>query len=299
MSASSPRLPTPRFAVPATDRPSFGATVRTTAELLGHPLMPWQALVATTGLEHEDGRLAYRDVTVSTPRQSGKSTLILAVIITRMLSAPGQTITYGAQTRLAARTKLFDRWWPRIRHSPLGGLFTLSRAAGAEALRAANGSTCYLLSTDEGASHGETLDLAILDECWRLDAAAEHAVRPAMATRPNGQLWTLSTAGNEKSLFWRGKVNAGRTTAQLGVTSGTAFFEWSAEDHTDVGDPSTWPSFMPALGITIDEATVAADLASMPLPEWRRAYANQWPEVAAEGWKVFQRDAWERAQVDG
>lgn len=299
MTASSLPLPTPRFSVPATNRPSLGATVASTAEQLGVELMPWQQLVATTGLEHESGSLAYRDVTVSTPRQSGKSTLVLALIVARMLSAPGQTVTYAAQTRLAARTRLFDRWWPRIRHSALGGLFTLSRATGAEALRAANGSTLYLLSTDEGASHGETLDLAVLDECWRLDAAAEQAVRPAMATRPNGQLWCLSTAGNEKSLFWRGKVDAGRTTAQLGVTEGTAFFEWSAEDHCDVGDPSTWPSFMPALGITIDEATVAADLASMPLPEWRRAYANQWPEIAAEGWKVFAQDAWERAQIDG
>jgi phage terminase large subunit-like protein len=273
--------------------------VVTTAAQLGVQLMPWQRLVVSTGLEHEGGRLAYRDVVVSTPRQSGKSTLILAVIVARMLSAPSQTVVYGAQTRLAARTKLFDRWWPRIRHSPLRGLFSLSKATGAEALRAVNGSTCYLLSTDEGASHGETLDLAVLDECWRLDAAAEQAVRPAMSTRPNGQLWTLSTAGNQKSLFWRSKVDAGRTTAQLGVTQGTAYLEWSAADDTDVGDRSTWPDFMPALGITIDPETVAADLGSMPLPEWRRAYANQWPEVAAEGWKVFHRDAWERAQRDG
>lgn len=299
MNASSHPSPTPRFAVPATDRPSFGDSVRSTAELFGLPLMPWQELVVDVALEHENGRLAYRDVTVSTPRQSGKSTLVLALIVARMLSAPGQTITYAAQTRISARTRLFDRWWPRIRRSPLRDMFTLSRAMGAEALKASNGSTCYLLSTDEGAGHGETLDLAVLDECWRLDSSAEQAIKPAMSTRPNAQLWAVSTAGTAKSLFWRGKVDAGRTNATLGTTSGTAYFEWSAADHTDVGDRSTWPGFMPALGITVDEDTLAADLGSMPLPEWRRAYANQWPDVAAEGWKVFRQDAWMRAQRDG
>ena len=203
LNGSSSRLPIPRFASPATERPSAGPGVAAVAEQLGLPLMPWQRMVADIALEHDGGQFAYRDVSVSTPRQSGKSTLILAVIVARMLAAPSQTVVYGAQTRLAARTKLFDRWWPRLRRSALGGMFTLSRATGAEALRAANGSTCHPLSTDEGASHGETLDLAVLDECWRLDAAAEQAIKPAMATRPNGQAWCLSTAGTEKSSFCR------------------------------------------------------------------------------------------------
>jgi phage terminase large subunit-like protein len=296
-SGSLPRSSSPRFAVPATDRPSYGDALAKTAELLKVPLMPWQELVAGVALEHDqDGQLAYRDVVVSTPRQSGKSTLVLALIVSRMLAAPEQTIVYGAQTRLAGRGKLFDKWWPRLRRSPLRDMFTLSRATGAEALRASNDSTLMLLSTDEGASHGETLDLAILDECWKLDPAAEQAVRPAMATRANGQLWALSTAGTEKSTFWRGKVDAGRTVAELGVTEGLAYFEWSAADTDDVTDPGTWPTFMPALGRTVSLRAISADLGTMPLPEWRRAYANQWPDVTFEGWKTISRDAWASAR---
>ncbi len=93
------------------------------------------------------------------------------LIVYRMLSAPSQRLVYGAQTRLAARVKLFDVWLPRIRRSPFKDLFTLSRATGAETLRCSNGSTLALLSTDESAGHGETVDLGILDECWSLDAA--------------------------------------------------------------------------------------------------------------------------------
>ncbi len=152
--------PIPRFAVPATDRPSYGGALAGTAAKLGVPLLGWQEYVAGAALEHEGGQLTYRDVIVSTPRQSGKSTLVLALIVARMLAASGQVVVYGAQTRLAARTKLFDRWWPRLRRSPLRDVFTLTRATGAESLRSANGSVTYLLSADEGASQPWTW------RCW-------------------------------------------------------------------------------------------------------------------------------------
>jgi phage terminase large subunit-like protein len=268
-----------------------------TAAALGFRFMPWQAMVARCALEHAGGQLAYRNAAIGTPRQSGKSSLVLALIVHRMLATPSQAVVYAGQTRLAARRKLFDVWWPKVRRSRLGELFTLDRATGAEALRCVNGSIMTLLSTDEGAGHGETLDLAVLDECWKLEASAEQAVRPAMATRANAQLWCLSTAGTERSVFWRGKVDQGRAVAQLGVTEGLYYAEWSATDDADVTDPAAWPAFMPALGHTITEETVAKDLAAMPLPEWRRAYANQWPDETLEGWAVISRDVWEASRL--
>jgi hypothetical protein len=99
-------------------------------------------------------------------------------------------------------------------------------------------------------------------------------------------------------VYWRQKVDTGRTAAELGVTEGACFVEWSAAPEVDVTDRATWPSFMPALGRTIDEATVAADLASMPLADWRRACANQWPdEVDDGGWSVISRDVWEASKL--
>jgi hypothetical protein len=55
---------------------------------------------------------------------------------------------------------------------------------------------------------------------------------------------------------------------------------------------------MPALGRTIAPETVAADLASMPLREWRRAYANQWDDQVDDGgWAVIPKDRWEAARL--
>jgi phage terminase large subunit-like protein len=296
-SGSSVESAPPRFAVPATDRASFGPALGEVAEALGWSLLPWQETVARTALEHVGGKLQYRDVAVGTPRQSGKSSLVLSLIVFRMVSAPNQRIVYSAQTRLAARTKLFDTWFSRVRRSALGSMFSLSRATGAETLRCSNGSTLSLLSTEESGGHGETVDLGIADEAWALDASVEQSIRPAMSTRPNAQMWSLSTAGTEKSLFWRSKVDQGRTAATLGVTDGLAYFEWSAADDCDVTDPASWPTFHPAINFTIDPETIRADFQAMPLPQFRRAYANQWGDETGDGWQVIPQDIWERAQL--
>jgi hypothetical protein len=79
---------------------------------------------------------------------------------------------------------------------------------------------------------------------------------------------------------------------------GHVFIEWAAAPDVDVTDPARWPGFLPALGRTIDPATAAADLASMPLRQWRRAYANQWDdEVDDGGWAVISQDAWNAARL--
>src|SRR5690349_4581485 len=104
----------PRFATQRTRRRTLGSQVAAVARRFGLQLLPWQKLVLSTALEQARGRPAYRDVLVSVPRQSGKSTLVLALIAWRMTERPGSRILYGAQTRVAARQKMLSAWWPRL-----------------------------------------------------------------------------------------------------------------------------------------------------------------------------------------
>jgi phage terminase large subunit-like protein len=265
--------------------------------MLGVPFMGWQQLVADVAMEHEAGRLVHREIDLSIDRQAGKSTLFLAAIVHRMLWRPGQWLTYTTASRLAGRRKLLRVWWPVIRSSPLGEMFNVTRGTGSETLECVNGSTLVLLSGDEASGHGDSIDASFLDEGWSLTEAAEQAVRPAMATRPHGQLWIASTAGTAKSTYWRAKVDAGRTAAELGEVDGPCFVEWAAAPDVDVTDPATWPSFMPALGRTIQPETVAADLATMGLAEWQRAYCNRWNDESLEGWKLIPRDVWAASRL--
>jgi phage terminase large subunit-like protein len=272
--------------------------VAAVARELGLPLLPWQRQTLGVALEISGRRPAYRDVLVSVPRQSGKSSLALSLIVWKLLSEPDQLVLYGARNRVAARRKLLHTWHPRLARSGLGDRFSVYRGFGNESLSADNGSRLELLSAAEASGHGETTSLVIVDEAWvHADATVEQSVRPAMVTVADAQLWLMSTAGTARSVWWREKLEAGRAAAQMGVDTGLCPLEWAADPTADATDESTWHQAMPALGRLADVDTVRQDLASMGVKEFRRAYLNQWPDETEQGWRVLPRELWQELQV--
>lgn len=267
--------------------------------MLGTEPMGWQSLTLARGLEHEAGDFANRECDVSKPRQAGVSTLILALMVWRMLRRPGTWVTYTTASRLAGRRKMLKVWKPMVERSPFAGMFRFTKGTGSETIECVNDSLMVLLSSEDTSGHGDSIDLGILDEAWALTEAAEQAVRPAQAARPNAQLWPVSTAGTRRSVYWRDKVDSGRLAAKMGTTDGRCFTEWAAGPQVDVTDPTTWSTFHPALGRTISREFLAGELATMrKLSDWRRAYANQWPDELDEGgWAVIDEDTWRNAAV--
>jgi phage terminase large subunit-like protein len=305
ISRDSSALCRPRFATPATGRPNLAAGIAKTAELLGFEtsagpgLMPWQHDLNAVATEQDAaGRFAYRQVVVEVMRQQGKSVDLLSMMIARALRRPGTQISYTAQTRLDARHRMLDVWWPRIEASKLATFIGIRRGSGSEALTFRNGSLLGLVSNTQTSGHGDNLDLGVIDEAWaQEDDHLEQAMRPAMMTR-DAQLWIVSAAGTEKSAYFRGKVEDGRARAEMGVTENGCYIGYSFADDEDPADPVTWRRRMPALGITVSEETVKADYELMGESEFRRAYGCQWPEIAKPGWGVIDQDAWGAATVD-
>lgn len=286
----------PRWATPAVPgRRSLAAGIARTASVLGWQLLPWQHAVNEISTEMEDGAFVYRQVVIELPRQQGKSVDLLSMMVTRALRRPGTQISYTAQTRLDARHRLLDVWWPRIARSKLAPLVRPRMGSGSEALLFANGSMLGLVSGTETSGHGDTLALAVIDEAWsQSDSRLEQAMRPAMMTVAGAQLWIVSCAGKETSSYFRGKVADGRSRAEMGVTDTGCYIGYSAPDDADPADPATWAACMPALGATVSAETVAKDFELMDLAEFRRAYLCQWPEVAKPGWGTFSQSAWEQ-----
>lgn len=287
-----PRWGTPRDLT----RRTRGPEVARIATALGTPsLMPWQQHVADVALEVDDGGLlVYGEVVLTVPRQSGKTTLLLALMVHRALAfESAQRIIYTAQTRNDARRKWEDEHVRLLERSPLASIMQVRKALGFESILWTNGSNHSISSSTEKAGHGETLDLGVVDEAFaHEDARLEQALKPTMITRPQPQLWVVSTAGSPKSHYLRSKVDAGRLQVELGQPSTVAYFEWSAPPDAPPQDPATWRSCMPALGHTIAERAVANHAATMPVTEFRRAYLNQWPDEAATGWTVIAEHAW-------
>ena len=261
--------------------------------------MPWQRHVADVALEvdPDTGLLAYREVNLTVPRQSGKTLLLLCAMVHRAQGfGRRQRILYTAQTRNDARRKWEDEHVQILEHSPLRPLFTVRKSNGSEAIRWRNGSMHGITSSTEKAGHGETLDMGVIDEAFaHEDARLEQGLRPTMITRPQPQLWVVSTAGTRRSAYLRKKVDAGRARCELGLTDSVAYFEWSApggEDGLDPADPETWRTCMPALGHTVSLAAIRAEFEGMALSEFRRAYLNQWPDDAPDEWLVISQTAW-------
>src|SRR5258708_11166918 len=141
-----------------------------------------------------------------------------------------------------------------------------------------------LISGTETSGHGDSLHLAVIDEAWaHQDDHVEAAVRPTLMTTA-GQLLVVSAAGTEKSSYFRAKVDEARARAESGVAGRACYVGYSFADDEDPADPETWRRRMPALGITVTEETVTADLGGMGRPEFRRRHGGQWAEGANPGW---------------
>lgn len=307
----------PRWTTPRTDRATLGPKVARIAELLGTPLMPWQQHVADVAMEVEPHvdlvtgeitqRLVYREIRLTVPRQSGKTTLMLAAMAHRCVAmGDRQRVSYSAQTGKDARLKWEDEHIPVLERSPFGALMKVRRTNGSEAIRWSNGSLWSLLATTETAGHGAQLDLGVIDEAFALqDDRLEQAMKPAMVTRTQPQLWVVSTAGTNDSLYLNDKIDDGRLRATAKDTRSIAYFEWSAPDDARIDDEDVWRACMPALGITVPIEAIRSDFESMREPEFRRAYLNQRQDrLAAQPWQILSEDIWlgcvdERSRIDG
>lgn len=284
----------PTLATTRTDRPTRGAEVAALAAKLGTPFMDWQRLVADVAGEYDPatGRPVYREVIVTVPRQSGKTTLLLAHEVHRAIAwGEQQRIFYSAQTGWDARRKLIDDQAPMLQSSPLNAVVKrVLRGAGNEAIIFKNGSRVDVMASSSSSGHGRTMDMGVIDEAFDdTDDRREQAMIPAMATRPNAQLWVVSTAGTDQSVYLNRKVETGRAAAAAGETSGVAFFEWSADLDDEPDDEDVWWSTMPALGKTISVEAVRHARQTMSEGEFRRAYLNQ-PTVADD--RVIPKDLW-------
>jgi hypothetical protein len=288
------------------------------AERLGQPFMPWQRLVADVGgeINPETGLPAYREIRVTVPRQSGKTTLFLSWQINRCVSRRWkhpQRSVFTAQTGKDARDKWIDELFPLIRNSRLkelvsskGARLEINEGMGNESIRFRTGSRIRLLSTATTSGHSKTLHQAVMDEVWHdTDDRREQGLRPAMITVPDAQLLVCSTAGTEASVVLNRKVKTGREAAQVDIGTGVAYFEWSAPEDFDPNDEDSYYSFMPALcpdppcrcgegwrhTITSLDA-IRAERADMDPPEFKRAYGNVPTGLKDLRWQVIPEMEW-------
>lgn len=278
--------------------------------------MPWQQYAVDVALEYdaETGELWYEEVDLTVPRQSGKTTLILALLVWRAITMARrlgpQTSTYLAQSGKMARKKLEREFAPILRrsrslhetpHSRARPVkpndWKLSMNNGSEHILFGTGSYLQIEAPTDKGSHGDVLDMPVIDEAFAHEGdAVEQAVDAASVTRTSPQLYVVSTAGNGKSWYlWR-KVRAGRKSTTAGDESKVCYLEWSLPDDASFDDEEAWSRHLPALGHTISIERLRAKLEKALRNEldegdedddpgidgFRRGYLNQWAEIPVE-----------------
>jgi len=269
------------------------------AAALGRPFMPWQSYVADVALEvDERGRFVYKAVDITVPRQSGKTTLDGAAMSHRALVIPAGRCWFTMQSGKDAVDWLLNEFWPLL--APLGAEVKLRRMAGSEHIQwRRSGGLIRPFPPTKESLHSKVSDLVVVDECWKFDlvtgAAIDQGIVPTQATRPNAQVWKVSTAGDAGSTWWLGTVERGRAAAAAGRTDGVAYFEWSCPDGMDPCDPESWPHYHPAYGRTIGAEAMQAALDELGPDGFTRAYGNRWVSTVA---RVIPLEAWRAARED-
>lgn len=248
--------------------------------------MPWQRHVADVAgeMDPDTGIPVYREIVLLVPRQSGKTTLLLSEMVHRAFAFGRPQLTrYAAQTGDDAIAK----WREHVEileGTPFRRMFETNDTNGSLALIWANKSRYTPTATTKKSGHGKTLDQGVIDEAFaQIDFRTEQAMRPAMLTRDDAQLFVVSTAGDASSVFLNAKIDANRARleAEPDAPSTVAYFEWSADADDDPFDEATWWRCMPALGRTVTPHVIRADLESLlDDPKegergFRRAYLNQ------------------------
>lgn len=267
---------TPRFHTERDrSRKSLGPKLGKLSAAMGKPLMPWQQLCADVLLELDgDGRFHYRRGVITVPRQSGKTTMTLALGLHRLLTVPDGKTWYTAQTGQAARERFITDLVPAAQQL-LGTAIVVKRGAGDTRMTfPVIGSQMRPHPPNDEYLHGEQSDLNLIDEPWALTEvkgeALVQAFLPTQNTRPDAQTVWLSTMGDAQSTFWHRIVDQART----GTDPRTAVFDWGLPESADPSDVESVIESHPAVGHTIKPGVIRDAAAAMSPSEFARAYAN-------------------------
>ena len=224
-------------------------------------LMPWQRFTLDGQLAHVDGELVHRSALTTTARQNGKTSCLKPLIgwwLTAMPVIRGQKQTVVSTAHsLTLASLLFQDLAPLLEEE-FGA--KLGHSFGRQQATMPDGTRWFVRAASPSVGHGLSVDLAVADELWDIGRPAiDTGLVPSMRARKSPLLSMWSTAGTESSeslINWR---EQGLRAIETNSTSSLFFAEWSAPSSLDAMTPAAWAYSNPALGHTLELATLAAE----------------------------------------
>lgn len=291
-------MTTPRHHTPRTPGSrTLGGKAAAVARSMGRPLHPWQRDALDVALEIDDyGRLRYRNVLISVPRQCGKTVIDMVAGLTRCLLQEDAKVWYTAQTGQSAR----ERWIKELATpvtTRLPSLGTIKRGAGDTRLTLPGGAEFRPMPPTAEYLHGEQSDTVLVDEAWIHTDASGAALMQAVAptfqsragTRLGIQLMLSSTMGTAESTWWHDNL-----AEAIEGREATCVIDYGIAADIDPGDVDAVIAAHP-LGHHDPIAEFIRDQATtLPGGEFARAFGNR-PTTTRE--RTIPLGAWLAAQT--
>lgn len=225
--------------------------------------------------ERADGKWSSRLVGISTPRQNGKSQLIVARALAGILLFGEKTIICSAHQTDTAR-EVFQRLLDVIDDNPAVSkrVESVMKALNREYIRFKGGQTIRIKARSVSGSRGFSADCLLLDEAQILGRPAWSSILPTMSARENPQAWLLGTPPTPQD---DGEVFGQLRDQALDKTGRRlAYLEWSAGADADLDDERSWRSANPAYGTRIQRDAIEAERSSMSDEQFAMERLGMW-----------------------
>lgn len=248
-----------------------------------------------------DGRVAAKTISISKPRQNGKSFSARHYAIW-MAAVEGKSVLYTAHHGKTMRKMFkaiadFVEGAPDFRKALKPGRQGVYKAAGSEGIYFANGGMIEFATRTNSGGRGETYDVIIIDEAQELTDEQLEALKPTTLASGSGdpQMIYLGTPPNEKC---PGTVFRNlHDRAHDGAAGGAWWLEWAAKEVGDPMDADRWYECNPALGYRIEQ-DVMADAAATTSPDgFAREYLGWWSKRAGAD-AALSADDWAECKID-
>lgn len=211
---------------------SYGAEfVEWCRDEYGVELRWWQELVVFRLLEHDAaGVFVWRVLVLSMARQMGKSTLLCALLLWRVIHGAErfgerQLILHAARDAGTAReTQLEARLWAGLRPDE----FKVIEANGKEMIQHKATHSRWVVRAEESVK-GWSATSALVDECWDVkDRTVSSHIRPTLISHKQPWLLLTSTAAVDEQATTLFPAIRATTAMALDRPDRDLFIEWSA-----------------------------------------------------------------------
>lgn len=194
------------------------------------------------------------------------------------------------------RTTAANIWKPAARALEESAGAVVRRSNGQEAIELADGGTWRLAASTLDAGVGDSNDLVLGDEAWRLSRdVVDGSIAPTLIERASSQLLLVSTAGDGGSTLLLEDRAAAIAQLSDPETARILILEWSSAPERDDDDRDGWREASPHWSARRIAALEHAHALSLqvtgdPIEDrkrrlvWTRQYLNRWVDELDGSW---------------